>query len=108
MVFLVLTSEKLRETADELEPIEEERNEILDEIKLSWLRNTKLDDEDTITKLFAQRFKMNLSEAKKSMDTFPKQYIIDDKEIIEDWKKEWTMETSIFKEYKQDTEEVLA
>ena len=78
---MVLTSEKLRETADELEPIEEERNEILDEIKLSWLRNTKLDDEDTITKLFAQRFKMNLSEAKKSMDTFPKQYIIDDKEI---------------------------
>jgi hypothetical protein len=82
-VFLVLTSEKLRETADELEPLEEEQNNILEEIKMSWLRNTKLDDEDNIAKLFSQEFKTNLTEAKKAINTFPNQYMVGEKEIPE-------------------------
>ena len=83
MVFLVLTSEKLREAADELQPLEEEREQIVDEIKLSWLKNTNLDSESNVTKNFANHFSINLSEAKKSLDNFPKQYIINDKEIPE-------------------------
>ena len=80
---MVLTSEKLREAADELQPLEEEREQIVDEIKLSWLKNTNLDSESNVTKNFANHFSINLSEAKKSLDNFPKQYIINDKEIPE-------------------------
>ena len=78
---MVLTSEKLRETADELEPLEEEQREIMEDIKLSWLRSNKLDDEDVIVKLLAQEFTINLTEAKKSINNFPKQYIINEEEI---------------------------
>ena len=83
MEFLVLTSEKLREAAEELEPLEDEQERVLDEIKMSWLRSTNLDDESSIVKEFSKRFTVNLSDAKKSLDNFPKQYIIDDKEIPE-------------------------
>ena len=78
-----VTSSKLRETADELEPLEQEQEQILEEIKMSWLKNTKLDNESDIVKDFASHFSLNLSDAKKSFDNFPKQYIIDGKEIPE-------------------------
>ena len=56
MEFLVLTSEKLREAAEELEPLEDEQERVLDEIKMSWLRGTDLDDESSIVKEFSKRF----------------------------------------------------
>ena len=78
-----ITAAKLRETAEALEPLEREKQKITDEILLSWLKNTNLDDESNIVKDFAKHFSVNLSEAKKSLDNFPKQYMIDDKEIPE-------------------------
>ena len=56
MEFLVLTSEKLREAAEELEPLEDEQERVLDEIKMAWLRSTNLDDESSIVKEFSKRF----------------------------------------------------
>jgi len=80
---LVSISEQLEEAAEEIKPLEEEKQQIIDDIKLSWLKNTKLDDEHNIIKDFSKNFSVNLSDAKKSFDNFPKQYIIDDKEIPE-------------------------
>ena len=67
MVFLVLTSDKLRNAADAVEIHEKKKNQALEEIapelaqqqnedavKSAWLRNTKLDDETAISKLFAK------------------------------------------------------
>ena len=66
-MFLVLTSNKLREAADAIEGFEDDKNQALEEIapelaqqqnedavKSAWLRNTKLDDETAISKLFAK------------------------------------------------------
>ena len=80
---MVSISEQLEEAAEEIKPLEEEKQQIIDDIKLSWLKNTKLDDEHNIIKDFSKNFSVNLSDAKKSFDNFPKQYIIDDKEIPE-------------------------
>ena len=55
-----ITSSKLRETADQLEPLEQEQEQILEEIKMSWLKNAKLDNESDIVKDFASHFSLNL------------------------------------------------
>jgi hypothetical protein len=89
-VYLVLTSEKLEEAAEELKPLEQEQRQILgeieegetsNEIKLSWLRNSELDSEGTVVKLLSREFKINLSEAKKSIRDFPRQYVVGEKGI---------------------------
>ena len=87
---MVLTSEKLEEAAEELKPLEQEQLQIFDElevdetsneIKLSWLRNSELDSEGTVVKLLSKEFKINLSEAKKSIRDFPRQYVVGEKGI---------------------------
>ena len=89
-MYLVLTSEKLEEAAEELRPLEQEQRQILgeieegetsNEIKLSWLRSSELDSEGTVVKLLSKEFKINLSEAKKSIRDFPRQYVVGEKGI---------------------------
>ena len=92
-MFLVLTSNKLHEAADAIEGFEDDKNQALEEIsphlaqqneeqiKNAWLRNTKLDDETTISKLFAKEFDMNLSQANKAITFYPKEYRVDGDDI---------------------------
>ena len=84
----------MREAADAIEGFEDDKNQALEEIapelaqqqnedavKSAWLRNTKLDDETAISKLFAKEFDMNLSQANKAITFYPKEYRVDGDDI---------------------------
>ena len=93
-MFLVLTSDKLRDAAEAVEIHEKKKNQALEQIvpelaqqeneeavKSAWLRNTKLNDETIISKLFAKEFDMNLSQANKAITSYPKEYRVDGDDI---------------------------
>lgn len=82
MVFLVLTSSKLRAAADELEPIEEERELILEEADLvKWIRKQPLCDEYELSINMAKQFNINLSRVKKKLDDYPEDCTCDNQNI---------------------------
>ncbi len=88
---MVLTSESLRETANELETLEDEQNKLIsemgvdvptsDKIELSWLNNQNIMDEHELVRNMSIEFKTNLSETKKMLEAFPKEYLVDGDDI---------------------------
>ena len=85
---LVLTSEKLKNTAEELETLEEEQTKVMEEaglptdkIELSWLKNQSIMDEHELVRNMSMEFKTNLSETKKMVENFPTEYLIDGNDI---------------------------
>jgi len=69
---LALTSSKLREAADELEPLEQQEEEIKERFELKgWLNNQPLSDEYEISTNMAKAFNMNLTQVKKELEEFP-------------------------------------
>jgi hypothetical protein len=79
--YLVLTSNKLRNAADELEELEETESEIVEELGVgsddpsikiaSWLDNQPLSDEYEISTNMAKAFNINLSQVKKELEKYP-------------------------------------
>ena len=79
---MVLTSEKLREAADELEPLEQQQKEIKERLDLEkWLQGQPLSDEYEISTNMAKAFGMNLSQVKKNLEKFPDSASYEDKDI---------------------------
>ena len=83
MEYLVLTSSKLREAADELEPLEEQEEEIRGELGLEekWLRTQPISNEYDIATNMAKKFNMNLSQVKKKLEEYPEDCACEDKDI---------------------------
>ena len=89
--------ETAKTTADELIELERQKQEAEKklgdetEIKLSdWLNSQNIDDEHTVLKNLSIEFNMNLSDAKKSLESFPTEYIVQDKtvpDIVKDLRK---------------------
>ena len=80
---MVLTSSKLREAADELEPLEEQEEEIRGELGLEekWLKTQPISDEYEIATNMAKEFNMNLSQVKKKLEEYPEDCVCEDKDI---------------------------
>jgi len=81
-VFLALISKeelsnKLEQVIEEIVPHEEAIAEATEDLKRAWLRNTELDDESVVSKLFAKRFDMNLTQSNKLINSYPKEYKVD-------------------------------
>ena len=69
---MVLTSSKLREVADELEPLEEQEDEIREQLGVEkWLHQQPLVDEYALATDMAKAFNMNLSQVKKELEKYP-------------------------------------
>lgn len=91
MEYLVLTSSKLRNAADELETLEETESEIVEELGIdsddpsikmtSWLGNQPLSDEYEISTNMAKTFNINLSQVKKELEKYPEDCVYEDKNI---------------------------
>ena len=77
--------DKLREMAvlaDEEADLEDSQNQLKDELK-SWLSNQVISSDEDIAKNLSTKFNINLTEAKKQLEKFPKEYIIQEKSIPE-------------------------
>ena len=91
MEFLALTSNKLREVADELEPLEEQEKEIIEELSgkgndssikiASWLGNQSLANEYELATNMAKAFNINLSQVKKELEKYPDDCSCDGEDI---------------------------
>ena len=79
---MVLTSSKLREAADRLEPLEQEEEQIKDELGFEkWLNSQPLSDEYEISTNMAKAFKINLTQVKKELEKYPEDCSCDDQDI---------------------------
>ena len=90
MEYLALTSSKLREVADELEPLEDTQREIVEELGVeedpsvkiaSWLRQQPLSDEYEISTNMAKAFNINLSQVKKELEIYPEECTYENQDI---------------------------
>ncbi len=75
--------DKLREMAvlaDEEAELADRQNKIKDELG-KWLSNQSVASDEDIAKNLSAKFNMNLTEAKKQLESFPKEYIIQDKTV---------------------------
>jgi len=97
--YLVLTSEniikvsadEIEELADEVRVIDEEKRKVMEEaglpveddtkIELSWLKNQSIMNEHELIRNMSMEFKTNLSETKKMVEEFPREYLIDGNDI---------------------------
>ena len=88
--------ERKKEALEQLTRIEQEKVEVKenldrDNIELSeWLSSQNIDDEHIVLKNLSIKFNMNLSDAKKSLESFPIEYIVQDKtvpDIVKDLRK---------------------
>lgn len=69
--------DKLRELAE----LEDEREELTDELKRSWLSSHPIADEYDIAMNLSKEFRMNLTEAKKALDYYPHEYTVEGQDI---------------------------
>ena len=100
MEYLVLTSEniikvsadEIDELADKVRVIDGEKTKVMEEaglpidedntkIELSWLKNQSIMDEHELVRNMSVEFKTNLSETKKMVEEFPREYLIDGNDI---------------------------
>ena len=77
--------DKLREMAvlaDQEDELQEEQDRIKEDIELSkWLLTQPVLSEEDIAKNLSKDFKINLSDAKKHLELFPSEYLVQDKNI---------------------------
>lgn len=99
-VYLVLTSkseegDKLRQQSaalNELAEIEDRKEELqsdIEEIK-NWISTQPVLDEHEIAKLLSKNYNLNMTKAKEYLESYPKEYLIKEKdipEIVKDLKK---------------------
>ena len=74
-----LVEEKHREQEEMLEtakPMAEKIEALSSELKQEWLNNKPIRDHDSVAKEYAERFDLNLSDAKKQLFTYPEKYEI--------------------------------
>tara|TARA_Y100000310_G_scaffold344626_1_gene458395 strand:- start:2264 stop:3583 length:1320 start_codon:yes stop_codon:yes gene_type:complete len=73
--------DNLRELADLKDEEEDIKEELKDEVRMSWLSNQLIDSHEDISKNYAQEFNLSLTDAKKQLNTFPGDYKIDNVDI---------------------------
>ena len=91
--YLVLISkgdegDKLRQLAD-LKDEEEEVREDLDSVR-NWISTLPINDDYEIAIGISKKYNVNISQAKRSLESFPKEYVIKEKKIptlVKDLKK---------------------